>query len=372
MNRIILLDVDGVLVQPGGYRAALRSTVNHFIDPQIDIKEEWLADLEKRGISSEWDMAPLLLASYWNDILARQPMRNLSSDVFSAAGEINRQRKVEIPAHLPVPDFPLVRGQYPARSALEAGCFASIPYDLRRNLLRETRSLHKSNTMRIFQHFTLGSRQFTETYNLPAEFETGSFLLLHDSPIIDDEIRAKFFQSDYHLAAFTSRPSRPPRELGESIVGFAPEAELALELAGLSDIPLIAFGKLEYLASQYGLDPAALVKPSPFQALAAVLAAWTGEEWPALRAANRWRETGLLSGIFGRLPKIFELIVVEDTLGGIFSALAAGEILKKAGFDVHVRAAGLTSGVSAKSAAFKDAGVPCFRDWESLIAGVGL
>ncbi len=74
--------------------------------------------------------------------------------------------------------------------------------------------------------------------------------------------------------------------------GFAPEAELALELIGLPSIPLMAFGKLEYLASQYGLDPAALVKPSPFQALAAMLAAWTGEEWPSLQAANQWHKTG--------------------------------------------------------------------------------
>ena len=31
MTKIILLDIDGVLVHPGGYRAALRATVNHFL-----------------------------------------------------------------------------------------------------------------------------------------------------------------------------------------------------------------------------------------------------------------------------------------------------------------------------------------------------
>ena len=372
MIKIILLDVDGVLVQPAGYRAALRATVNYFIEPPLDIREETLTNLEKRGISSEWDMSPLLLASYWTEILSRQPMQNLSSDVSSAAIEINHQRKVAVPAPLFIPEFPLVPGQYPAEAALEAGCFASIPYDLRRNLLTETRNVRKSHTMRIFQHFTLGSKQFIETYDLPAEFETESFLLMHDISNINDEIRAELCQSNHHLAAFTSRPSGPPCEIVGSTLGYAPEAELALELVGLSDIPLIAFGKLEYLASQYGLDPASLVKPSPVQALAAVLAAWTREEWAALQAANRWRETGSLEGTFEPLPRAFELIAVEDTMGGIHSVRAAGEILKEVGFDVDFQAAGLTSGNSAKASAFEDAGVQYFQDWDSLMKEIGL
>ena len=372
MTRIILLDVDGVLVQPGGYRAALRATVNYFIGPKLDIPEEFLTDLEKRGISSEWDMAPLLLAACWNEVLSQQPVQNLPSDVFLAASEISRQCKVDGAAHFFIPEFPLMEGQYPAESALQAGCFAFIPHELRRNLLSQTRNIRKSHTMRIFQHFTLGSEQFTETYNLSAEFEIDSFLLKYDGSHISDEIRAKLCQPNHHLAAFTSRPSKPPREIRQPTIGYAPEAELALELVGLSRIPLIAFGKLEYLAAQYGLDPAALVKPSPVQALAALLAAWTGEEWPALQAANHWHETGLLSAMFDRLPRAFEWIVVEDTMGGINSVRAAGEILKKAGFDVHIHAIGLTSGNSAKASSFGRAGLPYFQDWESLIRGVGL
>ncbi len=372
MTKIILLDIDGVLLHPGGYRAALRATVNHFTDSHFDIREETLTELEKFGISSEWDMSPLLLASYWNDILSRQPMQNLPPDVSSAAIEINHQLKVEAPTRLIVPEFALVAGQYPAETAFHAGYFSSIPMGLRKNLLTKTRNVHASYTMRIFQHFTLGSKQFTETYNLPAEFEIESFLLMHDTSNINDEIRAKLRQSNHHLVAFTARPSGPPSEIGESTVGYAPEAELALELVGLSNTPLIAFGKLEYLASQYGLEPATLVKPSPVQALAAVLAAWTGEEWPALQAANHWHETGILNEMFNQLPKTFELIVVEDTMGGIHSARSAGEIFKKAGLEVNVRAIGLTSGNSAKASTFGHAGVQYFQDWESLIKGIGL
>jgi len=372
MIKIILLDIDGVLLHPGGYGAALRATINHFTDSHFGIQEETLIELEKLGISSEWDMSPLLLASYWTDILSRQPMQDLPSDVSSAAIEINHQLRVDVPRRLIFPEFELVAGQYPAETAFHAGCFNSIPMGLRKNLLTATRNVHASHTMRIFQHFTLGSKQFTESYNLPAEFEIESFLLMHDTSYINDEIRAKLCQSNHHLAAFTARPSGPPCEITESTVGYAREAELALELVGLSNTPLIAFGKLEYLASQYGLEPAILLKPSPVQALAAVLAAWTGEEWSALQAANHWRETGILNEMFNQLPKSFELIVVEDTMGGIHSARSTGEILKKAGLEVIVRAIGLTSGNSVKASAFEHAGVQYFQDWESLTKGIGL
>ena len=372
MTRIILLDVDGVLVRPGGYRAALRATVNHFLDSYFDMDEETLAELERRGISSEWDMAPLLLASYFNSILLQQPMQNLPDDVSAAAREMNRQRQVAAPTHVSIPQFDLVAGQYPAETAFHAGCFSEIPHGFRKNLLTQTRNVHASDTIRVFQHFTLGSKKFAATYHLPAEFETESFLLAHDTSNINDEIRSKLRQRDHRLVAFTARPSGPPCEVAESTVGYAPEAELALELVNLQDIPLIAFGKLEYIAAQHQLDPAALVKPSPFQALAGTLAAWTGEELSALQAAYDWHRTGALSGRFSELPKSFELIVVEDTMGGIRSARAAGEMLQRAGLEVNIRAVGLTSGNSAKASAFERAGVRYFQDWASLIIEGGL
>jgi hypothetical protein len=158
----------------------------------------------------------------------------------------------------------------------------------------------------------------------------------------------------------------------EALRGYAPEAELALDLVEMRDIPLMAFGKLEYIAAQHGLDPAALIKPSPFQALAGILAAWTGDELSAVQAAYEWYAAGRLNGRFGVLPPSFELMVVEDTLGGIRSVWAAGEILQAAGYDVKVRVFGLTGGNAAKESAFEKAGVPCYGSWDALMAGMGL
>ena len=376
MTKVFLLDIDGVLVYQGGYRAALHATLNHFASlmglSHFDFPEEKLSELEKRGIFSEWDMVPLLLGTLWNDILSHRTNLNLPADLSSAAVEIGRNANGYIPRELIIPEFELIVGQYPAQAALQNGCFPFIPIDLRTNLLSQSRNVNFSQTMRLFQHYSLGSRVFSETYKLPAEVETESFLLTHDRSNINDAIRAKLRQTNIQLAALTARPSAPPRKVNVSHLGYAPEAELALELVGLADIPLIGFGKLEYLASQRGLDAGALLKPSPVHALAATAAALAGDEWSALQSAGDWYQTGQLKGVFADLPRAFELFVVEDTLSGIRSVQAAGEIFRQAGFDVTVHALGLTSGSAAKVDAFSQAGIPHYENWEALIVEVGL
>jgi hypothetical protein len=371
MPTVLLLDIDGVLVNPGGYRAALHGTLDHFAGlmglPHLDIPEENLEELERQGISSEWDMVPLLLGALWNDILSRQPSMKLPADPSSAAVEIGRFINDSVRTDISVPQLTLAAGQYPAEMALQQGCYSHIPLDLRRNLLHDTRNIHFSQTMRLFQHFTLGSRTFTETYDLPPEVDAESLLLLYDQSNIDESMRSKLRQPGIHLAAFTARPSALPRGVNDFQLGYAPEAELALELVKLPNIPLIAFGKLQYIASRHGLDPVTLLKPSPFQALAAIAAALTGEEMLALQAAYDWHRTGQLNGVFMELPRTFDLIVVEDTMGGIRSTWAAGEILQRWGFDVTVQAFGMTSGSDLKAVPFREADVPYFNDWNTLM-----
>lgn len=369
MTRIILLDIDGVLVQPGGYRAALRATVQRFVG-DIKIEEDVLTGLEKQGISSEWDMAPLIIASYWDFILSKHPMPHLPDKVSAAAQQIGNQYAPNLPVSLTIPEFDLVIGQYPAETAFHAGCFQHIPEKLQSNLLTNSRNIHKSETMRIFQQFTLGSQTYMETYQLPVEFDSESLLRTKDKTNINAAIRERLKHPENRLVAFTARPSHPPREVTVSTLGYAPEAEMALELVGLKDVPLIAFGKLEYIAAQHGLDPAILVKPSPFQALAGILAAWNGDEISALKAAYDWHNTGKLNSGFSELPRRFELVVVEDTLGGIRSTMAAGKILQDAGFDVTVRAFGLTSDSKAKAKAFDNAGIDNFKNWTELISAL--
>ncbi len=376
MTTILLLDIDGVLVSPGGYRAALHATLNYFVNltglPHFEFPEEKLAGFERRGITSEWDMVPLLLGVLWNDILSHDAIADLPADVSSAAVEIGRHLNGYRPLDLIIPEFELVAGQYPADTALQNDFFSSIPKPLRTNLLQRSRDVHFSQTMRIFQHYTLGSQTFTQTYDLPAEVETESLLRKYDRSNIGDAIREKLCQPGINLAAFTARPSAPPREVPAPPLGYAPEAEIALDLVGLPDIPLISFGKLQYLGEQRGYDPEFLLKPSPVQALAGIAAALTGNEWSSLQAACDWYETGQLTGPLAQLPRSLDVAIVEDTLGGVRSVQAAGEILQRAGLEVTARAYGLTSGSAAKSAAFEQMGLSFFSNWEALIDQLGL
>ena len=65
-----------------------------------------------------------------------------------------------------------------------------------------------------------------------------------------------------------------------------PEAELARELIGFDyTVPLIAGGRVQWLALQHGKGAGDYIKPSPVQALAAIGAAFSNEELPALHAA---------------------------------------------------------------------------------------
>jgi hypothetical protein len=374
MTKIILLDIDGVLVTPGGYRAALHSTLNHFAtlmgSHHFDFHEENIADLERRGIFSEWDMVPILLATAWNDILSTWNEINLPADVTSAAVEIGKRMNGYISHEVNVPEFEILPNIYPTESALQQKCFPFIPENLRQSLLHDSRNVHFSVTTRLFQHFSLGSKTFGETYNLSPEVETESLLRSHDVSNLSQFILDKLIQPNIYLASITARPSLPPKDVDTSHIGYAPEAEKALELVGLPNIPLIGYGRLEYIAKLQNLEPSTLLKPSPVHALAGTLAAYTNDEWGALQAAVDWGQTGKLNNVFSQLPNSFELIVVEDTLGGIRSVQSAGEIFQQAGFDVNINTIGLTLGSKAKAAAFEKAEIKFFDSWNEIITNI--
>jgi hypothetical protein len=374
MKKIILLDIDGVLVTPGGYRTALHATLNHFAtlmgSPHFDFHEEQIAELEKHGIFSEWDMVPILLATTWNDILSKWNEINLPADVKLAAIEIGKRMNGYISNEVHVPEFEILPNIYPTQSALQQKCFPFIPENLRQSLLHDSRNVNFSATTRLFQHFSLGSKTFSKAYKLPAEVETESLLHSHDVSNLNPSILNKLLQPNIYLASITARPSAPPKNVNTSHIGYAPEAELALELVGLPNIPLIGYGRLEYLAKQHNIEPSTLLKPSPVHALAGTLAAYIGDEWSALQSAYYWLIKNELNETFKQLPKEFELIVVEDTMGGIRSVQSAAEIFQKAGFDVHIKTIGLTSGSQAKATAFEKNKIEYVDTWEEIITKI--
>lgn len=74
---LLLLDVDGVLVHPLGYRDALRATVDHFAGRMgqtvVDITDDEIAVFEACGITNEWDSGAICVSALLLAVLGQQP-----------------------------------------------------------------------------------------------------------------------------------------------------------------------------------------------------------------------------------------------------------------------------------------------------------
>jgi hypothetical protein len=112
-----------------------------------------------------------------------------------------------------------------------------------------------------------------------------------------------------------------------------------------------------WLAASRGKDPAAYLKPSPVQALAAIRAAVTGEEAASLKAAADLVEDRTQTGPFDGLPGWpWRVIVFEDSAGGIIAARQAVDLLREVGLPVDLDGVGVAIQASKRAALAKVAG----------------
>jgi len=372
--KIWLFDLDGVLVYPGGYRAALKATVNHFARAMglgdYDLADEIIETFEACGITSEWDSSPICVAVLLADIWRADPVLRLPPD-FDAALSAVRSRAPRPPA----PDL----AQWARRIAQSLSATASYPSDVAlnlllddarrlperngrlveldtalRRLLERNRDLLHSPTMRVFQHYTLGSHGFASHYGIAPEWETPSLLHDLDRPALQPRSRGLILELALQGAVcpviYTARPCQP-RTLPGRPEDYAPEAEIALSLVGLADLPLAAYGHLAWLAAQHQQRPDYFVKPSPVHALAAVAMATGGSERPSLEAAHTLVEqdqlVAPLSDLRGQPVKIH---VFEDSARGIRGVREAARRLEQAGVRADVRAWGIAESSEKREA----------------------
>jgi len=232
-------------------------------------------------------------------------------------------------------------------------------------LLSDSREVTQSPTTRLFQQFTLGSAAFARVYGLPPALETPSLLQEHDRPLLSPENRGRLMQAVQRVvpavAVYTARPSGPPRAVRPAPNGYAPEAELALAILGLDDLPLIGYGRLVWFAEREGLPlDESLMKPAPMHALSALLAAWLGDEVEALSRA--W---ALLRGdrdaLDGLPPFPWHVYALDDTAQGLRGVLAAVDALVRLGLDVTCHPLGVGTNPE-KTAALSALGALVFPD----------
>ncbi len=362
---LLLLDVDGVLVHPLGYKDALRATVDYFAGQMgqivASITDDEIALFEACGITNEWDSGAICVSAILLAALAQQPdQRRDTLDATLAA-----VRAAARPA--PRPDFVAL-----ARDVLAHSSDGLVPSAV--HLARLTGQIDPAflplvsallgdvydittPTTRVFQTHTLGSERFAATYGHPAPFASPSYLAAHDRPLLSpanrDRLLAWARDPRHGVAVFTARPSLPPADLDSPAPhGFAPEGELAVELLGLDGkVPLIGQGRVKWLADAHGRPVSDYIKPSPVQALAAIGAAASGAERAALESAAALFERGELTGPLAALAGTpARVIVFEDSTGGIRATERAGEALRRAGLDVTVEGVGVSPHADKRAA----------------------
>jgi hypothetical protein len=355
-----------VLVQPDGYKNALRATVDYFAarmgQPSMGPSDDEIAVFEACGLLNEWDSGAICLSALLLAVLDRQP------DLYRATLDATLDAIRAADLSLPRPDFVTAArriyarhrdGHYPAANYLRllAHEIDAAQGPLFMTLLANVYDVLNAPTTRVFQAHTLGSAFFAETYGQPAPFESESFLATHDVPLLNansrDHLLAWQREPAHGVAIFTARPSLPPADLPDRVqtipadgqtTGYAPEAELATDLLGVDgQIPLIGQGRVSWLAIRHGRGVGDYIKPSPVQALAGIGAALSGAETDALHAAAALYEHGELTGPLAALrDSMTRVVVFEDSAGGIRATRGAVDHLNTAGLEVQLEAIGVS------------------------------
>ncbi len=296
---IVLFDIDGVLVQPAGYRAAVKATMDYFLDrlgvERSEFSEEIAVLFEALGVTSEWDMVPISLAIVLDAVFSAQlPEKELTGlqEVLGWAQGRQFAIQVDMRAAVQVLSPRFMKAEIPSEALLlslqknRGDVLAHLSPSLLMEILGNTRSVEKSLITRVFQNTVLGSKDFESVYGMTPLFTGESCLKTHDRLELDaalyEQIKKAKQAGGFYYAAYTARPSLPPKEVQSGLKGYSPEAEQGLSLLDDEQIPLIGYGRLAYLAEQMNIQPDAILKPAPLQALAALAAAVTGTEYPAL------------------------------------------------------------------------------------------
>jgi len=366
-----LFDLDGVLIHPEGYREALRRTVAHFSrrmgNPERELPESTIQAFEAQGITCEWDIAGICAAADAFALWRANPDLHLPADLARAITVLQKETLIR-----PETDYAgwarltgALGGESPSLSAAkifrqEAG-HAEADIDrvgefdsVLDALLAHPREFARSPVMQYFQQFTLGSRAYAEHYHVPATVETPSLLEEMDRLAVSVSARDKILSlhRDKRICAaiITARPCAP-QEARNDLLDYPPEAEIALKVTGLKELPMAGAGHMLWLARLHGQKPDAYLKPNPVHSLAAFAFALGAGEGAALEAARTFvEEKQLLSPLDRIQEEGAEVVVFEDSPTGVIGTQSAVDLLRRARLPVRLSFMGVAAGGEKRAA----------------------
>lgn len=347
--KILLLDMDGVLLEAHGYHKALQDTVSilaHSLGyPNATLTKSDIAVFESVGITSEWDSAAICIALMLVKAWKVDPSRALPSSFSLKAGS---SLDLETPNYQ---RFAYVLGQenMKALHPLEyaEGLLLSTednhtPWQQQtiQDVLRKARQIEGSITHRIFQELILGSETFANTYNLPPFFEIESYLLQYDRPTLDGtahyELITWLDNPKHRAVIFTNRPSNAP-----SGVFSTPEAEIGARLVGIETIPIAGLGGFIWLSKHRAQGTQRFVKPSPVHALTALRLALGDPFEKALETAAIFALDDHVDQSWHDLNEA-HVYVFEDSPGGLVSSSSTMSLLEMKNIRVDISLYGVT------------------------------
>ena len=345
-KKLILFDMDGVLLKPGGYHQALKATVNRVGNalgfPTVDLTDDQTAHFEALSITNEWDTLAISTALMLIKAWEHDPDLRLDG---------HRSREITLDGKSPSIDafldtFDQV-GDLPCHSAYEkiTGENAWLNGDQVAHLqeiLFKARDIYHSLTLPWHQETVLGSRVFQNNYGLTPQLDTDSFLQRYDQPVLTPEKRKKLegWLADDHYCAgiLTNRPSKtPPGYLS------SPEAELGAELVGMSHLPIVGSGLLAWFAvSQCGQPDHAFFKPNPIHALALMQLCFGFPAEDALNKAYKlWQSEGNREDWVSFDGST--VLVFEDSVKGLQSVSAAQSLLARIKVTIDIKLFGVSA-----------------------------
>ncbi|MCB2209968.1 hypothetical protein KQH62_03635 [bacterium] len=373
LKTILLFDMDGVLLRPGGYHTALQKSIAAIGAalgaPNTAITADQIGRFEALGVSNEWDSLSIGAALTLIHVWPTDP----------AARLINFTPR-ETPLIASSPDFDAFLDRFQPKNpepALDALAILledhpEISDDQKAHLtdiLTHPRVMGPSITLPVFQEAVLGSEIFAEMYDLPPQLHTESYLLTYDRPHLTPDNHAalvKWLSKPHHAAGvLTNRPTRNPSGSHNS-----PEGEIGAQLVELTDLPLMGSGLLTWYANEKrGLPEHTYLKPNPVHALSllGMILGWETETALA-RAASL--AGGDADGPPWQVLDGAHIVVFEDSTNGLKASRTAQACLADVGVTVSLECIGVTTHPEKRATleTVADRIVPDLNavDWEEL------
>lgn len=370
-QKLLLFDVDGVLIYPKAYKEAMVDAVNWSAEqmgqPPVGLTFDEIAEFEAVSITNEWESLPMCVALMVLDAVNQEPKvigisveetyRNIRQagltlkrpDFGAFAQDVGRHQNGELASH--TANRLLKEHSISEFHPLLDSYFADV-FDI------------NTPTTKLFQTHTLGSAGFEETYGFSALFEGESYLLTRDSAHITAENIDRLQDPEQNVTIYTARPGTAPTDLDQQQLSqvdpaqHPPEADYGAQLLGMTEFPLISGGRVAWLATSNGKHMSAYIKPSPVQALAAIGAAQSGQETPSLEAAAAFYEHSIIQGPLETVADFETTVVVfEDSTGGIQAVADAVDLLQEQGVTISVESVGVSTEESKKAALAETASI---------------